>query len=65
MDDRVATPRRWHKSTRSSDSECVEVAAGGGHVFVRDSKTPGPVLEFSAPDWVAFVRAATTGTWKR
>jgi hypothetical protein len=48
---------RWHKSTRSADSDCVEVAIDGECVRVRDSETSrGPVLVFTAQDWGAFLR---------
>ncbi|MFI5834424.1 DUF397 domain-containing protein [Micromonospora sp. NPDC051300] len=48
----------WHKSTRSGQSECVEVADNlVGVVGVRDSKDPaGPVLTFTPDAWRAFVR---------
>lgn len=46
---------RWHKSTRSSDKFCVEVAFADRAVLTRDSKRPaGALLEFSAGDWSAF-----------
>ena len=50
----------WRKSTRSGQSECVEVAdnlAGVGGV--RDSKDPaGPVLTFTPDAWRTFVRVS-------
>jgi hypothetical protein len=50
----------WVKSSYSSGSNdnCVEVAAlPGGGLAVRDSKdTKGPVLDFTASEWRAFVR---------
>ncbi len=51
---------RWRKSTRSGNSECVEVADGlPGVVGVRDSKDPaGPVLVFAPAAWRAFVASA-------
>ena len=54
-DDRV----RWHKSTRSADSDCVEVAIDGESVRVRDSLSRGPVLVFTVRDWGRFVRDLT------
>ncbi|MEV4196872.1 DUF397 domain-containing protein [Micromonospora globbae] len=50
----------WRKSTRSGNSECVEVADNlPGVVGVRDSKDPtGPVLTFTPRAWRAFVAHA-------
>ncbi|MFI7430366.1 DUF397 domain-containing protein [Micromonospora sp. NPDC049836] len=47
----------WRTSTRSGQSECVEVADNlPGVVGVRDSKDPdGPALTFTATTWRAFV----------
>ena len=50
----------WHKSSWSSGGDnCVEVAyAPDGSVGVRDSKSGdgGPVLDFTAAEWQAFIR---------
>jgi hypothetical protein len=50
----------WIKSSYSGGSgdNCVEVAElPGGGIAVRDSKNAnGPVLDFSADEWGAFVR---------
>jgi hypothetical protein len=47
----------WHKSSRSADTNCVEVAVEGRRVLVRDSTQPtGPVLAFTQRDWAAFLR---------
>jgi hypothetical protein len=56
MDDRFEDRLRWHKSTRSADSDCVEVAIDGECVQVRDSMSREPVLVFTAQDWGAFLR---------
>ncbi|MEV7265108.1 DUF397 domain-containing protein [Micromonospora aurantiaca] len=50
----------WRKSSRSGQSECVEVADNlAGVVGVRDSKDPaGPVLTFTPDAWRAFVRVS-------
>jgi hypothetical protein len=47
----------WHTSTRSvGNGNCVEVAAIGGRVAVRDSKDRhGSVLTFPPSAWRAFV----------
>ncbi|MDQ0794554.1 DUF397 domain-containing protein [Streptomyces sp. B1I3] len=53
----------WCKSSYSSNDgpDCVEVAAAGGAVHVRDSKSlPGPQLGFTADVWADFV-AHTAG----
>jgi len=54
----------WRKSRRSGGGDnCVEVAlAPDGAVGVRDSKDPaGPVIEFSASEWVVFTRGVRDG----
>jgi hypothetical protein len=51
----------WLKSSYSTNDgpDCVEVAADGGEVRVRDSKAPGgPQLALSAHAWAGFVRYA-------
>jgi hypothetical protein len=47
----------WRKSSRSSQTgQCVEVAALGARVAVRDSKDPaGPVLVFCSARWRSFL----------
>jgi hypothetical protein len=46
----------WRKGRACLPSECVEVAAAGGYVLIRDSadKADGPVLVFSRDRWQAF-----------
>ncbi|MET8269448.1 DUF397 domain-containing protein [Streptomyces sp. NPDC005096] len=52
----------WFKSSYSGTSggDCVEVAAGHGAVYVRDSKVAGdgPVLRVGLGEWAAFVALA-------
>lgn len=47
----------WRKSSRSGQSECVEVADNLPDVVgVRDSKDPtGPVLTFDPQSWRTFI----------
>ncbi|MEU4639885.1 DUF397 domain-containing protein [Micromonospora sp. NPDC023814] len=48
----------WRKSSYSDNNggACVEVAASGAGIFVRDSKDPnGPALDFSRDAWTLFV----------
>ncbi|WP_327711857.1 DUF397 domain-containing protein [Streptomyces sp. NBC_00464] len=53
---------RWFKSSYSGSDggDCVEVAAGVGAVYVRDSKVAGggPVLRVGGGEWAAFVTLA-------
>jgi hypothetical protein len=53
----------WRKSSRSAGSnDCVEVSAGERVIGVRDTKLhgEGPVLEFPATTWRAFLAKAKT-----
>ncbi|MEW2384178.1 DUF397 domain-containing protein [Micromonospora sp. NPDC047707] len=54
------TGATWRKSSRSGNSECVEVADNlPGVVGVRDSKDPaGPVLTFTPQAWRTFIARA-------
>ncbi|WP_030910218.1 DUF397 domain-containing protein [Streptomyces sp. NRRL F-5126] len=52
---------RWFKSSYSGSGggDCVEVAAGQGAVYVRDSKAAtGPALRLGRDQWTAFVAHA-------
>jgi hypothetical protein len=53
----------WRKSTLSTTNGCVEVAFVGDRVAVRDSKEQGrgPVLEFTAVEWAAFLGGVRGG----
>lgn len=56
----------WRTSSRSSATNCVEVAALDGGVAVRDSKDRGgPVLRFARAPWQAFVAATKAGEFDR
>lgn len=51
----------WFKSSYSGGAggECVEVAAAGGSVHVRDSKvTAGPVIAVAPEAWAGFIGMA-------
>ena len=54
---------RWRKSSRSTNvSNCVEVAATGQAVAVRDSKHPtGGALILTPRAWTAFTTALRDG----
>jgi hypothetical protein len=48
----------WTKSSKSANTNCVEIAASSMYVLVRDSKDPlGPRLRFDAADWCVFVES--------
>ncbi|MFJ3798415.1 DUF397 domain-containing protein [Streptomyces sp. NPDC090088] len=47
----------WHRSRRSAQGNCVEVAFSGS-IRVRDSKDPQrAILIFSAHCWISFVNS--------
>ncbi len=58
---------QWRKSSRSSASDCVEMAVtsvdtdarnnqtSGTVVLVRDSKNPTQILRFTSSAWAAFI----------
>lgn len=51
----------WRKASYSSgNSECIEVAAASRTVGVRDTRQleRGPVLQFPAAAWTAFIASA-------
>jgi Domain of unknown function (DUF397) len=54
---------QWRKSTLSTTNGCVEVAVAGDRIAVRDSKQQGcgPVLEFTATEWTAFLAGVRGG----
>jgi uncharacterized protein DUF397 len=53
---------RWRKSTASSTTSCVEVAAVGDSVLVRDTKNrDAATLRFTSDEWQQFVAAASAG----
>jgi len=53
----------WRKSTLSTTNGCVEVAFLGDRIALRDSKQQGsgPVLEFTAVEWAAFLGGVRGG----
>ncbi len=53
--------KSWH-SNGNGGNNCVEVAAVGTTIAVRDSKDPnGPALQFTPDEWNAFLRGAKDG----
>ncbi|MFY1694558.1 MULTISPECIES: DUF397 domain-containing protein [unclassified Solwaraspora] len=55
----ISTAPRWHKSTHSDSTSCVEVAENlPGRVLVRDTKDrDGGTLAFAPTAWSAFLSA--------
>jgi hypothetical protein len=49
----------WRKSSTSTDGNCVQIAADGGWVLIRDSADrDGAVLRFPPAAWSAFTARA-------
>jgi hypothetical protein len=56
------TAAAWRTSTLCDLNGCVEVAILGDRVAVRDAKDrTGPVLQFTAAEWEAFVGGVRGG----
>ncbi|MEU7371133.1 DUF397 domain-containing protein [Streptomyces hygroscopicus] len=54
----------WRKSSYSvGEGQCVEVAAVGGRVQLRESDAPGTVLTTVPAVLAAFVRSAKSGAF--
>ena len=52
----------WKRSSRCVSGDCVEVAWRDGMIRVRDGKDPdGPILTFTAAEWMAFTEGVTAG----
>lgn len=52
----------WRKSSASATGNCVEVAARGDSILVRDTKDRGgAVLAFTASEWQAFLTGVGAG----
>ncbi|WP_188984710.1 DUF397 domain-containing protein [Saccharopolyspora thermophila] len=60
-------PTTWRKSSRSTQSACVEVARGSGVMGVRDSKLGerSPILLLSADAWSGFLASVRAGRLDR
>jgi hypothetical protein len=53
----LETSLQWRVSSRCNNGDCIEVAAlSPDTICVRDTKNPGgPILEFTAAEWTAFI----------
>jgi len=62
MTDRPQDVLLWRKARASGVGNCVEVAASGGTIYLRDSKCPaGPTLAFTITEWTAFLAGVQAG----
>jgi hypothetical protein len=62
MTDHNAVIPSWRKSSASGTGNCVEVAFHGGLILLRDSKERHQItLEFTLPEWEAFLVGARSG----
>ena len=53
---------KWIKATRSyASSQCVELAAAGDMIALRDSKNPGVELYYTIAEMDAFLDGAKRG----
>jgi hypothetical protein len=59
------TNAAWRKATRSNpnNNNCVEIAFVAAGVAVRDTKHngTGPILQFTHPEWEAFIGGVKDG----
>lgn len=61
--DSEARQRTWRKSSRSGNTNCVEVAITAQEVLIRDSKDcGGAVLKIPPEEWAAFLHDVKHGT---
>jgi hypothetical protein len=55
-------PTAWRRSSACIPTNCVEVAARGHEVLIRDSASPyGPVLRVPGTAWRQFIRHIALG----
>ena len=58
------TNAAWRKATRSNpNNNCVEIAFVAAGVAVHDTKQngTGPILQFTRPEWEAFIGGVKDG----
>ncbi|MFC0527999.1 DUF397 domain-containing protein [Phytohabitans kaempferiae] len=52
----------WRTSSRSQNTNCVEIGEMGTAIVMRDSKDrEGPMLIFARDQWIEFVASAKAG----
>ncbi len=56
----------WRRAQRCNAGNCIEVAASGDAIIVRDSKSPqGPMLTYGRGQWENFVEGIKLGAFDR
>lgn len=52
----------WYIATSCESGACVQVAASGDNILLRDSKRPdGPLLSYTRIEWDAFIQGVKRG----
>jgi hypothetical protein len=65
VDSGFASTPVWRRSQRCDAGNCVEVAAIGADIAMRDSKDPdGAILHFTKDEWTAFVAGVRAGEFE-
>ena len=62
MDVNSVSHASWRRGGLCANQACVEVAAAGNEVYLRDGKDPeGGMLRFTRSEWEAFLGSAKVG----
>ena len=62
MEDAAVQGFEWRRSSVCANNQCVEAAADGAWVYLRDSKTPdGAVLRVTRDEFAAFTAGVKGG----
>ncbi|WP_127503919.1 DUF397 domain-containing protein [Actinoplanes sp. LAM7112] len=57
--------KAWRRSTYCADTACVEIAAAGDRILLRDSKDLSrPPLDLDQADWAQFVDKIKSGQFQ-
>ncbi|HUK71769.1 MAG TPA: DUF397 domain-containing protein [Streptosporangiaceae bacterium] len=52
----------WRRARKCENGGCAEVAAMPGMVALRSSRDPdGPVVQYTADEWITFLEGARSG----